>query len=252
MSTYYIERWSNRNYRLVKHEVTLQEIADIAQAGLDQMLDVFRENQQAYDSLNNGTRSAHTFSYLMHGGGFSDITGHRRYRYSLQRLNAQDYDSESAKIDEFNTSLAQMIDTQEKFIQQVKAGKLGATAIFIDSVNPQVSAAKIFDGVLCKDCGHVIAKTVYKQHLSSLKCMKETTDRDLREQGWVELDYGPHITAVKTANIPVELRPSGYTMWVEPWVGSALQAYEKNKGFAGMKLSEYIRKMKPTDEDKQG
>lgn len=250
MSSYYIERWASRNYRLVKQPVTVDEIVEVAQRGLDQMVDVFRENQAAYDSLTNGTRAQNTFNYMQHGGGLNDITGHRRYRYTLSRLNAQDYESESANIDQFNTQLAQHIDTQANFIEQAKMGKLNATSIFVDSMQPQVSAAKVFDGVLCKDCGHVISKTVYKQHLSSLKCMKDTTDRDLREQGWVELDNGPHITAVKSANIPVELRPSGYTMWVEPWVGAAIQSFDKNKGFAGLKLSDYIRKMKPTDEDK--
>jgi hypothetical protein len=246
MTTYYIQN----NLSSDKVEATLSEVADMMQNGLDGLKAIEAHNDGVYAKIKAGDNN--TPFYFTWTSSDRLLASLRLYR--LDTMTVGSYESSQAhteQVDQFNAALKTAIFNQQQALTQLRNG-VGVNISFFKRFQPtDIGIVKGFAGLLCKDCGAVVSEKIYKQHLKSLNCMTQTANRDLRDQGYVELSSGPDIAAVRAAGVDIEFRPSGYSIWAPPWVGNAIDAYRANQGFAGMKMGEFITRMKPS-EDKQG
>lgn len=118
---------------------------------------------------------------------------------------------------------------------------------FINNINIQnrygvITEARTATSVICDNCGHIVVKRNMSSHAISLACKQATNDRDLRQLGWKTLS-GHHVAAIFKSGVQHDIRASGFTMWVPPWVESAINKYEKGEGYGGMTLSEFLSKL---------
>lgn len=143
-----------------------------------------------------------------------------------------------------------VIRRQSDALDSVIADNKCVGLVIVDNVDlsksyNQISVAKTTMAAECPECGHLIHLSGVNSHRGSLKCLQATNDRDLREAGWIQMDYPTYTSAIKKAGIKYDIRATGFTMWVPRWVDDAIKQYQKNSGYGGMTLPQYLEKMKP-------
>lgn len=244
MTTYYVER--TVGYSHEKLEMDAADVLAMAKRGLAEMEAKYTHNETAYRNLASGRPGQFSFTYYALGECIK-----RRYNMQFSNQTVDDFGKLPEQAEGFTADLRMAIEAQKKFIEELTFAKPDLAGHFFSGFNSNAIVARVFSGVLCPDCGYIINKSSFKQHRVSMKCMTDSSNRDVREAGYVELTTGPEMTAARVADIKIELRPSGYTMWAPPWVGDAVETYRRNNGFAGLSLGQYLAKMKP-NEDKQG
>lgn len=107
-----------------------------------------------------------------------------------------------------------------------------------------IALAHIIDSTVCPLCRGLYTKVGVKSHMGSLKCMRDKQCLDVKDAGYEILDDSSAIAAIRKAGLEFKVRPSALDMWVPNWVVKAVKDYRTNKGFAGMKLHEFLKVIK--------
>lgn len=111
---------------------------------------------------------------------------------------------------------------------------------------------KVNSNVTCDMCGRWVVQAHLSRHKSSRTCQAETTSKDVREAGYVNVTHARGISRILKADVGVVARPKAIEYWAPGWVAAAIERYNEGKGFAGMSIDEYLQKMKPDEvEDAQ-
>jgi len=157
---------------------------------------------------------------------------------------------------EYFYSLADMY-TQALEINEVALSTLKTTgkiseyiATFVREQSLPYGAIKferIVSNAMCEKCGRWIPHHSLSRHKSSRTCQAESTSKDVREAGYVNITHIRGIGRVLKADVGVVARPKSIEYWAPDWVAAAIKKYNDGGGFAGMSLDEYLDKMRPAD-----
>lgn len=105
-------------------------------------------------------------------------------------------------------------------------------------------ACHISEQAICPLCKETYTKMGMSMHTGSMACMRDQQQLDVKAEGYQIVD-AVGVRAIIKAGIEYKVRPSGMEMWVPGWVNDAIKTYySKEGGFAGMKLNEYLSKIK--------
>jgi hypothetical protein len=159
-----------------------------------------------------------------------------------------DIDAMSSFIGRLNTEVA-VID---KAIESVSAGNKLEGKSFIHSVSTSgswgvICKATTMKGVMCDSCGHILSASAIANHRSSLTCMRDTHTRDVEDKGWEMVNNPAHLAAIRKSGVEWDVRAEAFKMWAPNWVHQAIVSFNKNEGFGGLSLEEYLKKMKPKE-----
>lgn len=232
-----------------REPIEKDKLHNLIKENLDGLISIRNQNSEAFERY--AERANLTNRYLCMGSETEhDKQGIRYFdRIPLQSAQAEQW--ERARIwtaqilDEWIvtqiSALTTLEDNREEdmqfsFLEEVDTNIVGSWRSAIMS--------KTIIGMTCEDCGYVIPASTVKSHRASLKCMQAANDRDLRQAGWQQVSLGQHINAIKKAGIEFEVRATGFAMWIPPWVQSAIATYEEKNGYAGLKLEEFLAKLK--------
>lgn len=246
--TLYLDQWeAAHSHKILRTETNQADIIKIASKALSDMQAMLLHNMQGVKSAAAANPNINHFVNLSQNGyAIEDLFRPNRQRVGLKRIPCGHYQQNKIEVDKFTQGLKGAIDKQEQFINNVTAGLSEAGKTFVDRADSHMSSAKIFSGIMCKDCNEIVNSKSYNAHRTSMKCMTDTTNKDVRTSGYKAVEHGPHIAALKKSGVHFEIRPSGYTIWAPDWVQEAITAWEKEPGgFAGLSLSDYLEKMKP-------
>jgi hypothetical protein len=244
MTTYFVENFNNNTDKV---EVPAIEVIEAARMGLRQMEATLASNLDSYELVKSGNIASFAYTYyqlkaILNTRQHASMS---RYTQPLTELAMPDF------IHEFMVQLEDAIEAQKETIANLELLQPTYKGVFFRTFSSDIAVTKVFSGIICPDCGRPVTKSVISSHRASMKCMTDTANRDVREVGWVTLNTSAEMHAIKSAGISIELRPSGYEMWIPRWANDAILAYNRDKGFAGLTLAQYLDKMRP-NEDKQG
>lgn len=107
-----------------------------------------------------------------------------------------------------------------------------------------IALGHIIDSTVCPLCRGLYTKIGLNSHMGSLRCMRDKQCLDVKDAGYEILDDSAAIAAIRKAGLEFKVRPSALDMWVPGWVIKAVKDYRTNKGFAGMKLHEFLKVIK--------
>jgi hypothetical protein len=107
------------------------------------------------------------------------------------------------------------------------------------------STSYISEQAICPLCKETYSKSGLKTHMGSLACMRDQQRLDVRAEGYEMVQNPNDVRAILKSGVDFKVRPSGMDMWVPSWVLGAIESYHANgNNFAGMKLAEYLTKIK--------
>lgn len=112
-----------------------------------------------------------------------------------------------------------------------------------DKTTFSISKLMVDDPPVCNICSDVVVYDDLADHQVGSSCLSQTTRNQAEANGLVLIEAEFEADLTKTTSVPYQMVPSSYDMWVPRWVESAITAYNKNKGFAGLTLTEYLDKL---------
>jgi hypothetical protein len=160
-------------------------------------------------------------------------------------------------VPDTNKALEAQRDACQSVIDTINSGNMPRNIkFFLDSRWPRYMAGfqgqasyawvlcHISEQAICPLCKETYTKVGMNMHTGSMSCVRDQQRIDVKAEGFEIVDSGT-ARAIMKAGIEYKVRPAGMDMWVPGWVNDAIRAYySKEGGFAGMKLNEYLSKIK--------
>jgi len=107
-----------------------------------------------------------------------------------------------------------------------------------------VTCAYSFLGYTCTRCQQIVAIKHWTKHQESLKCIQAGEEQNLKSKQWEPVWKSHHWKAIRSANLPYKLQATNYSVWIPPWVSSAIRLFESTPGgYAGISLEEFLTKL---------
>ena len=157
--------------------------------------------------------------------------------------------------------VAGLIDADRVAIQKIDISQslIGMT-LYISELdqqmkNPQMISKghhnlvgiNIIDGVTCPYCKHPICKNDMDRHLLNPQCYLDTETFKVKEMSYEQIfDVNEMIAVRQSVVAEYKMVPTYISFYVPPWVSQAIKMYHESDGYAGMDLTEFLVKMKPT------
>jgi len=149
------------------------------------------------------------------------------------------------EVDKAHQSLTSLRNFQKKFIDEAGTNGLSIGHWFVSLNDNFLRKVRVIDGLECVKCGAILTRGGMKVHLNSFVCAVATATKDVKHNKWVEVVDGAQIAAIRQAGTQYAIVPSGFSMWVPPWVIKEIECWQTNPQFAGLNMSDYLAKMSP-------
>lgn len=239
-----------------REPIETEQLYDLIKQNLNGLISIKNQNTEAMQHHVDPQRSKIHNQYLCYHTVFDDHTKSGIQYY--QRLPVNGASDTALKFAQMWTTkiLDEWIVMQISALTTIEQENRTAEFSFLEeidliSVGPwqSVVLSKTMIGTVCEDCGYIIPASTLKSHVSSLKCMQASNDKDLRDAGWQTVSLSHYINAIKKAGVDFEVRATGFTVWIPPWVSGAISKYEEKDGYAGLKLHEFLTKIKAEKDD---
>lgn len=145
--------------------------------------------------------------------------------------------------------LLQVVEQTKKVLDGIRAGEVVNGIKFPFEIqgaptHSTIILGHVIDSTVCPLCRGLYTKIGLNSHMGSLRCMRDKQCLDVKDANYEILDDSAAIAAIRKAGLEFKVRPSALDMWVPQWVVKAVKDYRTNKGFAGMKLHEFLKVIK--------
>lgn len=126
-----------------------------------------------------------------------------------------------------------LTNNQSKYA--VSAYTVSDDVIILNTVVPESAG--------CPKCGALLGRYSSK-HMRSPSCMGRVVSNLNENRGWVKVQDTSVIKAIEDSGLEHDTQPVQYVTYAPKWVVDAATKFKKSGGYAGMKLSQYLAKMK--------
>lgn len=141
-------------------------------------------------------------------------------------------------------------------INSIVGGKPLYNTLFLSSTSDKtlsafvrLSMSRIIDAVNCPQCRGVYSRVGLGSHIGSLKCLRDQQCIDIIDKGYGIIDDSSAVVAIRKAGLEYQVRPSALDMWAPAWIVEAIKKYRANKGYADLKLHEFLGIMKDKNDE---
>lgn len=142
--------------------------------------------------------------------------------------------------------LIQLRSSMEKYhLALLENDRTPPSTCYIIEQSPQCYVVTVLANTkaCCPRCGAVLHPTSIKRHVDSPICRIRAAEQSL-EPGWERIHDVLEIDAIKEAGVEHITRPTTYATWAPTWAKAAIKGFKKNRGYASLRLKEYLKKMK--------
>lgn len=145
--------------------------------------------------------------------------------------------------------LRELVSQTKKVLAGIKLGEVVNGLKFPYEItgaptSSSIALGHVIDSTVCPLCRGLYTKIGLNSHMGSLRCMRDKQCLDVKDMNYEILDDSAAIAAIRKAGLEFKVRPTALDMWVPQWVIKAVKDYRTNKGFAGMKLHEFLKVIK--------
>lgn len=160
-----------------------------------------------------------------------------------------------------STYTAQLVKARglaEELLQRMQSGKAmlkNSYAVTIKPRDPKDSHHLLIalareENVRCDRCQAILNVQNLADHQLTEKCRDRVELKKLQASGFVYTSNAAIKKGIRQGIIPGRMIPCDYDYYIPKWVHDAIALYNKDQGYAGMKICDFIQKMRP-DSEKQ-
>jgi hypothetical protein len=246
---YYVD-YVTSDYKIDRSKVTKDQLLTIMSNGLYELQLLLDNNLSIFSKVKNNKALPSDTLYHCNYHLISRVMKNTTRLHLARKSATNDQSgSEWSHIVNFTSDLVAVTKIQEQLIVDLRCDKLLPSKFIYHVNNGVVIIGKTFIGVQCEICDEIVNSKMYDSHRQSLRCRTNAAVKDLVQGGWVQVDSYKHIAALKKASIQLEMRPASFAIWAPKYIVDALEKFDTDNGYAGMKMHEYIIKIIG---DKQG
>lgn len=237
MTTYCIKSAGKNNARQLSREELEQEVV--------------RCRDELQQMAHSGERIAPDMSRGVLHRDFESVNVLFPGHYSINTTQYRDKRGNAA-AEQFKADIAKASAKNYNFFCNLQNDKVNYGmwfyGVYHDNGGTSIEKTTLFQGVVCPVCNDIVQSQDIIGHRQAQKCY----DQFSPPEGYIRFADKPLTAISKAGNIPYVFGPVEYGVYIPKWVADALTAWEGGlKGYAGLSLAEYLRKLADTNKNQE-